>query len=48
MNRRQIRVKNGKTTDFAWYYSGHHQKPKTLIRDLLFVTFVKPPGHNQR
>ena len=43
MNREQIRLLNSKTTDLDWYYSKPYQKPKYLIRDLLFTTFVKTP-----
>ena len=37
----RVRLLNSKTTDLDWYYSGPSQKMKFLIRDLLFVLFVK-------
>ena len=35
---------NSKTTDLDWNYSRHNQKLKYLIRDLLFMSFVKKPS----
>ena len=43
MNREQIRLLNSKTTDLDWYYSRPNQKLKFLIRDLIFMLFVKTP-----
>ena len=41
----QIRLLNNKSTDLDWYYSKYFWKLKLLIRDLLFMTFMKkPPG----
>ena len=44
-NREQIRLLNSKSTDLDWYYSRHYWKLKSLVRDLLFITFVNhhPP-----
>ena len=45
VNRGQIdqRLVNSKATNLDWYYSRHYQKLKLLVRDLLFMTFVKNP-----
>ena len=34
---------SSKTTDLDWYYSRPFQKLKSVIRDLLYRTFVKTP-----
>ena len=41
MNKGKIRLLNSKSTDLDWNYSRHNQKLKYLVRDLLFMTFVK-------
>ena len=40
VNREQIRLLNSKTTDLDWNYSGHHQKLKFLICDLLSMVHI--------
>ena len=40
IDREQITLLNGKTTDLDWYYSRYGWKLKLLIRDFLFMLFV--------
>ena len=44
MNREQISLLNGKTTDLDWYYSRYYGKLNSLFAELLFMTFVKKPA----
>ena len=48
IDREEIRLLNGKTIDWDWYYCRHDQKLKLLIRDFVFMFFVKNRESHKR